>query len=73
MLLLAINTVLSILQVEKYLDARDNNEIQHGSRVNATIAGLQNHLLLTVSQRSHELLTKKSLIFLISPRLVRAV
>ena len=39
MLLLAINTVLSILQVEKYLDARDNNEIQRGSRVNATIAG----------------------------------
>ena len=39
MLLLAINTVLSILRVEKYLDAKDNNEIQSGSRVNATIAG----------------------------------
>ncbi len=39
MLLLAINTVLSILQVEKLLDSRDTNEIQHGSRVNAAVAG----------------------------------
>lgn len=41
MLLLAINTVLSILQVEKFLNLRniDESGVPNGSRVNATIAG----------------------------------
>lgn len=36
-LLLAINTVLSILQVEKFLDVKDSGN--GSSRLNATIAG----------------------------------